>query len=151
MKHMRKNLQRGRGSCMSNHKCRVCSNYRPILPSRVANHNWICNPCAYRKSKSDFSQYMAKKLSVTLRKRGHRPPYPGVSFARAVLKKCSWQSVMSGDTEIKHLCLVLSDTQKGWTVENTVVVTSAEAGALSRTLEDNHRRTLLMGRPNQSN
>ncbi len=125
------------------HRCRVCSKYRPILPSRVANHNWICNSCAYRQSKSDFSQYMAKKLSVTLRKKGYRPPYPGVTFARAVLKKCESQSVMSGDTNVKNLCLVLLDPQKGWTLENAVVVTSAEAGALSRTHEDSHRRTLL--------
>jgi hypothetical protein len=25
--------------------CRVCGNYGPFSPSRIAKQNWICHPC----------------------------------------------------------------------------------------------------------
>jgi hypothetical protein len=116
------------------HQCRVCNQSRPISPSRIKASNWICSPCANRQRLRDSASYLAVKLATVLRKQGVKAPYPSTAFARQVLAKCSAKSVLTGEANIKRLCIVKVDPAGGWTLENAVIVTSAEAYALTRSV-----------------
>ena len=93
----------------------------------------------------DDARYVARKLAHVLRKRGLQAPYPGTDFVRRVLAKCEGQSVLSGERDVKRLCIVQVDPGQGWTPDNAVVVTSAEGYALSRTQDGACRQALLLG------
>jgi len=71
-------------------------------------------------------------LASGLRKRGVKAPYPGAAFANAVLLKCQGKSVLSGESNVKRLCIVQVDPDAGWIVDNALLVTSAESYALCR-------------------
>jgi hypothetical protein len=128
------------------HQCRVCQLLKPISPSRTKASNWICSPCANRQRVRDNACYLAVKLAGVLRKQGVKAPYPGTAFARQVVAKCNGKSVLSGEASIKRLCIVQVDPAGAWTPDNAVIVTSAEAYALSRTLSPVCREMLLSGR-----
>jgi hypothetical protein len=72
---------------------------------------------------------------------------PGVKFGapyvRQVIKKCEGRSVVSGETNIRLLCVVRVDMEKPWSVENAVLVTSAESYALTWALNREVRLQLL--------
>ena len=96
-----------------------------MAPSRIRARNWICSRCANAARDRDAGRYLARKLAAVLRKRGVRPPYPGVQFARAVLRKY-------GDhDDLRRRCIVRVDESGPWTVDNAVLVSSAEAHALT--------------------
>ncbi len=115
------------------HPCRVCHLEKPISPSRIKTCNWICSSCANQQRTHDNDAcYLAIKLAGILRKRGIKAPFPSTNFARLVLQKCNGKSVLSGESNVKHLCIVQVDVDGGWTIENAVLVTSAESYALRR-------------------
>jgi ribosomal protein L37AE/L43A len=132
---------------MMMHQCRVCNQVKPISPSRVKASNWICSPCANRQRLCDNATYLAVKLATLLRKQGVKAPYPSTAFARQVLAKCSAKSVLTGEGNIKRLCIVKIDPNGGWTLDNAVIVTSGEAYALTRTTGAGCREVLLSKRP----
>lgn len=80
---------------------------------------------------------MARK-QLTTRKRG--APKVGTALVRQVINKCRGQSVLSGESDWKRLCVVRVDARSPWTLENTVLVTSAESYALT-CLHNEERRT----------
>ncbi len=124
--------------------CRICRDEKPMSPSRIKDRNWICSKCSNREQSKDTARYLAKKLSSVLRKQGKSAPFPSTDFARRVYKKYNGKSVLSGETNVKNLCIVQIDPDAEWTLENAVLVTSAEGYALSRTKKLNHRQTLLV-------
>ncbi len=128
------------------HSCRVCNQSKPISPSRVKACNWICSPCANRQQRQDDACYLAVKLATVLRKQGVKAPYPSTAFARQVLAKCNGKSALTGEGNIKRLCLVKIDPAAAWTLDNAVIVTSGEAYALTRTTSTGCREMLLSTR-----
>ena len=123
--------------------CRVCGSGN-ISPSRVKSSDWICSGCANRKRAQNTACYLACKLASVLRKAGVTAPYPGARFAREVYEKCGGASVLSGERHTRRLCIVRVDPQGDWSADNAVLVTSAEAYALSRTTSSQGRRRLLL-------
>ncbi len=86
----------------------------------------------------------ASYLACALRKRGVCAPFPGTQMVRQVLAKCGGRSVMSGEDNVRRLCIARVDTELPWSVANAVLVTSAESYALSRTQDAECRRRLLL-------
>ena len=126
------------------HQCRICRGAGPFSPSRVAHHNWICTPCNNRQANSDPARYMARKLSISLKRRGEEPtPELGTEFVRQVMAKCEGQSVLSGEANLKRLCVARINDQQPWHVDNAVLVTSGESYALSQTRDAEQRMQLL--------
>lgn len=124
--------------------CRVChSADRPIAPSRAKSSNWICSSCANAARNADAACYLACKLASALRKRGERAPFPGTALAREVLAKCDGRSVLSGERNVRRLCIVRVAPELPWSSDNAVLVTSAEGYALSRAGDAECRRRLL--------
>ena len=124
--------------------CRVCHQATPISPSRIKTMNWICSPCANRESDKDDARYLARKVAAVLRRRNEQKPYPGTRLARQVLQRCNHKSTMSGEGNIRHLCMVQIDPLRPWTdEENVILVTSAEAYALSRATTRKGRQRML--------
>ena len=126
---------------MVEHACRQCHRVKQIAPSRARAHNWICSSCANRQSEQDEARYLARKLTAR-RCLKSRPPRP-VWLARQVLTRCGGKSVLSGDNNVRHLCLVQVDESAEWHADNVVLVTSGEAHALCRAAHPHHRRALL--------
>lgn len=85
----------------------------------------------------DAARYLAKKLASSLRKRGIPAPYPGTEFVRRVIAS-------NGGSNVKGMCIVQVDRDIKWSVDNVLLVTSAEAYTLSRATEK-RRREIIEG------
>ncbi len=112
--------------------CRHCGQAIELSLARTLSHNYICNRCANRRRDSDPSRYIARKLADSLRRKGFARPYPGVGFVRQVVARDGARSALSGNTNPRHLCVVLKNAGGGYTLDNVVLVTSGESCALSR-------------------
>ena len=75
---------------------------------------------------------MARKLADSLRRQGYAKPYPGVRFVRQVIEKCGGQSVLSGNANMRHLCVVRVNPTLPLSLDNATLVTGGECYALSR-------------------
>ena len=115
-----------------NHACRVCHAITAIPPSRAKRSDWICHACCNARHNSDDARYLARKLASLLIKRGVHGSHPGTAFVRQVIQRCSGRSVLSGERNVKKLCVVRVDQGKEWALDNAVLVTSQECGALTR-------------------
>lgn len=124
--------------------CRACGERRPIAPARARARDWICSRCANHRRDGDAARYLARKLSAVLRKRGVAAPFPGTAFARGVIGRCDGQSVLSGERDVRRLCIVQLDEAGTWTTDNAVLVTSAEGYALRRAATVGGNRQGLM-------
>ncbi len=113
-------------------ECRICGQNVRMTLARQLSYNYICNPCANRRRDTDVCRYIARKLADSLRRKGFARPYPGVAFVRKVVEQCNGQSVLSGNANLRHLCVVLKDVHGGYTLDNVMLVTSGESCALSR-------------------
>lgn len=115
---------------MEQKQCRVCQNEKAsVCPSRAKRANWICSKCNNKRTDEDPARYMARKMSVKKRKVNENAP--GTALARMILGKYGAQSMLSGETNLKRLCLVRIDLDQPWTVDNTIIVTSAESYAIN--------------------
>jgi hypothetical protein len=112
--------------------CHHCGQPLMMTPKRLESYNYICNVCTNRRRDADAARYIARKLADSLRRKGQPKPYPGVHFVRKVMIKCHGKSVLSGNANARHLCLVLQNPEQGYTVENAVLVTSGESLVLTR-------------------
>jgi hypothetical protein len=112
--------------------CHHCGQPLMMTPKRLESYNYICNVCTNRRRDADAARYIARKLADSLRRKGQPKPYPGVHFVRKVMIKCHGKSVLSGNTNSRHLCLVLQNPEHGYTVENAILVTSGESLVLTR-------------------
>jgi hypothetical protein len=100
--------------------------------ARQLSYNYVCNACANRTRDADVCRYIARKLADSLRRKGFSGPYPGVAFVRQVVARCNGKSILSGQANPRHLCIVLLDPEAGCTMDNAVLVTSTESYAISR-------------------
>ena len=114
--------------------CRKCGQKVRLTLARRLSYNHICSPCANRLRDADAARYMTRKLAESMRRKGLSKPFPGVSFIRQVIAKCDGQSILSGRADLRHLCIALRHPDKGYTIENAVLLTSKECSSLS------HRR-----------
>jgi hypothetical protein len=112
--------------------CRSCGHAIEMTLSRQLSYNYICNACSNRRRDADVCRYIARKLADSLRRKGQQRPYPGVAFVRQVVEQCHGQSTLSGNANLRHLCVVLKDVHGGYTLDNVMLVTSGESIALSR-------------------
>lgn len=109
--------------------CKKCRHCQVAVATCVTGY---CSKCSNALRDADVARYITRKLADQLRRRGIPKPYPGVSWVRQVLKKCENKSVLSGNANARHLCVVLKDPHGGFTVDNAVLVTSAESLAIHR-------------------
>jgi hypothetical protein len=126
--------------------CRHCSQPITMTLARQRSYNYICNGCANRHRDSDVCRYIARKLADSLRRKGHPGPYPGVAFVRQVVTQCNGKSVLSGQANPRHLCILFVNPEAGCTLDNAVLVTSTESYAISRSeavLGPGHREVLM--------
>lgn len=124
-------------------ECRVCGkNIRMTLARQVA-YNYICNSCSNRRRDADVCRYIARKLADSLRRKGCARPYPGVNFVRQVVARYGARSVLSGNANPRHLCIVLKNACGGYTLDNVALVTSGESCALSRLAKGENRELLF--------
>lgn len=83
---------------------------------------------------------MARK-QLCARKPGSANERAGTHLVRRIIIKCQGRSVLSGESNWKRLCVVRIDTEKPWSLENAVLVTSAESYALT-TMKGRRTETL---------
>jgi hypothetical protein len=117
--------------------CRSCNQTKKICASRVRACNWICNQCATKERDRDPAHYLRRKLAESLRFKGVKAPYPGISFIRQVIAKCNGKSAISNVSDLRKLCIVLLN-QENPVPEKAFLLTTAEARAWTRknTLQD---------------
>lgn len=108
--------------------CRKCGSSK-VAPSRAKRGNWICSPCNNKQINDDPARYMARKQMCNRRHKGQERV--GTHLVRRIIVKWQGRSILSGESNWRRLCVVRIDTEQPWSVDNAVLVTSAESYALS--------------------
>jgi hypothetical protein len=112
--------------------CNKCDKTFMQTPTRSKTCPNICNACANKARDTDPARYIARKLADSLRRQGVSKPYPSVHWVREVIDKCEGKSVLSGNANYRHLCIIAEDEDQPLTLENAILVTGGECHSLSR-------------------
>lgn len=81
-----------------------------------------------RRYDRDGARYVARKLAVSLRRKGHPKPYPGVAFVRELMRR---QAVES--TQMHKMCIKLRNPAIGYTLDNAVLVAGNDRLIINKT------------------
>jgi hypothetical protein len=83
--------------------CRVCGNYGPFSPSRIAKQNWICHPCNDARWRDNFNERMrGYRKDPALRPRFLAKDQLHINLRRGTIKRGPCEVCGSEDSEAHH-------------------------------------------------
>jgi hypothetical protein len=115
---------------MEQHTCRSCKSSGPFHPSYIANHNYLCKPCASKSVKEcrlrEPSRLMTYRVynSQRLKKNGKAVSQ---DFVSNILTQWEFKSVISGEKDVNQLCVVSYFKDLPMSEWNSIVLTRREA------------------------